>query len=591
MNPYSPWGYDRRHEARYINQDYHEAAEALDQVISFLADSKDEESISKSPLRRITSSEDAMLADLRKKGVEPGKTRKIISEVVDGTLEQPRPHILINTKSGRLCDKEKQKVAFRADPHYRDLILTPTPAVIADTDWKEAVRKYFRYSMLSHTWEDKGEPEFRDVEKISVDRLTESFPHMKLRMFCTKSHEHGYRWAWSDTCCINKAEKEILDVSLRSMYRWYSGSSLTIVHLKGVHAQLNMLLDILDELLKDFVECRWNKRAWTLQEYFASKVIHFYTEDWKPYLPITDAKLTNHKKHHAIQRGMKLVTGLDAVQLAALQPGSEDAREKLRLASTRQATRREDIAYSLLGIFKVTIEAIYGDDEVPRAIGRLLGALLTQSAEVTILAWSGKSSEYNTCLPAEITVYQEKEALHVPRPIDSEDAKLTASVSNIVSSLSLTDLNSAITLHDHLLDLPPPELHYGRLKLPCIRFPVSSITPNLNSVGYTATVPLLGEVQLTTAEELSSSRTMFLVHPWFKRLLDPGISQLDSARRESASRLLAALRQPFGALLLVLNQSSQDYRRVAADQLIEVKIGEDVSPTQLLENIRVLYIR
>jgi hypothetical protein len=538
-------------------------------------------------------SEGIMLAGMREKGVRPGETRKIIIGVVEDTLTQPRPHILINTESGRLCDKQKQTEAFRAHPKYKELVLSPTSQIGADDAWKKTIWEYFRYSMFSHTWEDRGEPEFRDVENRPVDSLPESFSNTKLQTFCRTTHDYGYWWAWSDTCCINKAEKEVLDVSLRSMYRWYSESSLTIVHLKGVCRQLefNTLLDILDELLKEFVDCRWNKRAWTLQEYFASRVIHFYTEDWKPYLPIdvcySDTNPTNHKTHRAIQRGMELVTKLDAARLAALQPGSGEARQKLRLASTRGATRREDIAYSLLGIFKITIEAIYGDDEVPRALGRLLGALLTRSADVSILAWTGKPSEYNTCLPAEITVYQESESLHIPDSI--EEATLAASVSAMLSSLPSADIDSAVRLHDRLLDVSPPELLHGRLKLPCILFSLPFVTQDPISRSYTATVPMLGKVEIKTAEDLPSSRNMILVHPWFKCLLDPGIPLSESARRESALKLLASLRQPFGALLLAW--TTRDYERIAADQLIRVQIREEVTAEQLLENIRVLYIR
>lgn len=582
----------------YTRQYYREAAEALDEMIKSLPYSKDAKSIGKkivlSPM--FILSEKVTLTELREKGVKPGETRRIIIEVVEETLSQPRPHILINTESGRLCNKEKQTEAFRAHPKYKELILSPTSQIGADGGWRRDIWRYFRYSMLSHTWELEAhsEPEFRDLENRSVDSLPESFSNTKLQTFCRTTREHGYWWAWSDTCCINKAEKEALDVSLRSMYRWYSESSLTIVHLKGVRRQLEVDLDtllaILDELLEEFVNCRWNKRAWTLQEYFASQVIHFYTEDWKPYLPI-DVRCsdtpTNHKHVRAIQRGMELVTGLDAARLSALQPGSGEARQKLRLASTRGATRREDVAYSLLGIFKVTIEAIYGDDEVPRALGRLLGALLTRSADVSILAWTGNPSEYNTCLPAEITVYQDSESDHIPDTI--EEATLTSSVSAMLSSLSTAELDSAVRLHDRLLDVPPPELLHGRLKLPCILFPLPLVTRDPISRSYTSTVPMLGKVEIKTAEDLPSSRNMILVHPWFKCLLDPGIPLAESARRESALKLLASLRQPFGALLLAW--TSRDYERVAADQLIRVQIREEVTAEQLLENIRVLYIR
>ena len=541
-------------------------------------------------------SEKATVIGLRRHGVNSVETRKLIVGVVEEILTQPRPHILISTESGRLCDKQKQTEAFKAHPRYKRLVLSPTSQVGPDGSWKETVRQYFYYSTLSHTWENHGEPQFGDVKDIPVDDLQETFCNTKLQTFRRISQKHGYQWAWSDTCCINKAEKEVLDASLRSMYRWYSESSLTIVHLRGVRDELSIdldtLLDILDKLLKDFVDCRWNQRAWTLQEYFASRIIHFYTENWKPYLPIdvhcADTNPTNHKNIRAIQRGMELVTGLDAARLAALKPGSAEVRQKLRLASARHATKKEDVAYSLLGIFKLTIETVYGDDEVPRALGRLLGALLTQSADVSILAWTGKPSEYNTCLPAEITVYKE-ESRHIPSRISSEEATLTALVSDMRTRMSKTEVDSVVKLHDRLLDAPPPELHYGRLKLPCISFPLPFVTPDSAPHRYIATVPLLGNVEIETKEDLSGARNMYLVHPWFSYLLDPGIPLSGSARQDSALKLLASLRQPFGALLVAL--ASRDYERIATDSLIRVQIREDASTEELSENIRVLYIR
>lgn len=178
---------------------------------------------------------------LQSQGVKPQERKKDILEVIKVTLEQPRPHILINTKNGHLCDKEKQTETFRGNLEYKELVLSPTLWVSDDdASWKKFIRDYFRYSTLSHTWEDAGEPEFRSVEKISIDKLEPSLPNTKLQMFCSKTREHGYRWAWSDMCCINKAEKEVLNASLRSMYRRYSESSLTIVHLKGVYDQLRL---------------------------------------------------------------------------------------------------------------------------------------------------------------------------------------------------------------------------------------------------------------------------------------------------------------------------------------------------------------
>lgn len=58
-----------------------------------------------------------------------------------------------------------------------------------------------------------------------------------------------------------------------------------------------------------------------------------------------------------------------------------------------------------------------------------------------------------------------------------------------------------------------------------------------------------------------------------------------------ARRLVARLRQPFGALLLTLTSTgghAVDYKRVAADSLITVQFRENVSLADILDSVRTL---
>ncbi|KAF8548918.1 hypothetical protein OG21DRAFT_1422203, partial [Imleria badia] len=227
--------------------------------------------------------------------------------------------------------------------------------------------------MLSHRWE-KNEPLFQLVVHIAVYDLDQSPTHDKLQRFCRIVRDAGYNWAWSDTCCINKSDPFQLQEALVAMFKWYRGSALMIVFLRGICSSSQR-----GALARSI----WNTRGWTLQEYIASKVIHFYTEDWTPYLNL---ELPNHKESPEIIWEMKRATGVSAQQLMELRPGLSSIREKLRLASTRQTTEVEDAAYSLLGIFSVTgISPVYGQDEHP--LGHLLARVLTGSGDVSILAW------------------------------------------------------------------------------------------------------------------------------------------------------------------------------------------------------------
>ena len=116
----------------------------------------------------------------------------------------------------------------------------------------------------------------------------------------------------------------------------------------------------------------WNTHAWTLQEYFAAKVIHFYTEDWTLYMNLD---IPNHKESPEIISEMEEATGVSVRVLMALRPGSDDIREKLCLAARRETTILEDAAYSLLGIFSMSLPVVYGEGD--HALGRLLAQLLT----------------------------------------------------------------------------------------------------------------------------------------------------------------------------------------------------------------------
>jgi hypothetical protein len=231
---------------------------------------------------------------------------------------------------------------------------------------EQDVTQYYRYAMFSHKWED-NEPLFEKVVHIVVYDLEESLTHDKLQMFCKIVRDAGLHWAWSDTCCINKADHFVLQEALVAMFKWYQGSAVTLVLLRGVRSPSRR---------GDLVRNIWNTRAWTFQEYHASKVVRFYNEDWTLYMNLD---IPNHKESPEIISEMEEATGISARALMALRPGLDDIREKLCLASTRETTLVEDAAYSLLGIFSISLPVVYGEGD--QALGRLLAQLLASSGD------------------------------------------------------------------------------------------------------------------------------------------------------------------------------------------------------------------
>ena len=280
------------------------------------------------------------------------------------------PRVLIDTVSGRLYDKTQQAAAFEELPIFDELRSSMTTRPDHARIQIE-VRKFYQYVMLSHRWQP-NEPTFQMVENISIYGLPDSPANRKLLKFCELVSSLCFRWAWSDTCCVNQLDKGVQQESLVAMFRWYRGASLTVIHLLGVLSESQELGCLWRSI--------WNTRGWTYQEYVASKIVQFYTEDWKPYLGLDTF---NHKESPVILTEMERAMSFATQELAILRPGLDMAREKLYLASMRHTTREEDIAYSLFGIFNVATPVIYGEGN--QVVGRLLEHILTGSGDDSCL--------------------------------------------------------------------------------------------------------------------------------------------------------------------------------------------------------------
>jgi hypothetical protein len=561
--------------------------------------------------------------------VNPEQTKAAIRVAIQNAIRES-PLVLLNTDTGRLLGKSEQACSFESQLIFGELISSMTTH-IDHARMEREVAEYYRYATFSHKWED-SEPLFENVIRIVVYDLDESLTHDKLQMFCKIVRDSGFRWAWSDTCCINKADHFVLQEALVSMFKWYEGSALTIVLLRGVRSPSKR---------GDLVGSIWNTRAWTFQEYHASKVVRFYTEDWKPYLNLD---IPNHKESPEIIAEMEEVTRVSAEALMALRPGLDDIREKLRLASTRQTTRVEDAAYSLLGIFSMSLPVVYGEGD--KALGRFLAQLLTSSGDPSILAWTGRSGSFNSCLPANIAVFNHLPTTHIPPALER------AELDGITARLRSSSLSSAsiMTLYDRLRKLPVPSFVGQRMKLPCLNFKLGPLWPFWSMSGlFFRAQTTVGVVEIRTEENISRFGSLYLVHPWIDSLLGqqpvgsvsemipeettddpsssigelqlfPGPSGIASAipqtraarlvdpfgrplgertttfpgdaasllppsslspteRQMRALQVIARLRQPFGALLLTPNRRNA-YRRVAAESLITVQI-EEITPTIL----------
>src|ERR1700761_6668858 len=119
-------------------------------------------------------------------------------------------------------------------------------------------------------------------------------------------------------------------------------------------------------------------RGWTAQEFVAPRTIRFISRDW--------VTLNDEDNASFLQAAINRTAINPNVFTGKLQIADCSIAERMSWMSGRQTTRREDMAYCLLGIFEINMPLLYGEGD--RAFTRLQEQLLTRTMDQSLLAWS-----------------------------------------------------------------------------------------------------------------------------------------------------------------------------------------------------------
>ncbi|KAE8149315.1 heterokaryon incompatibility protein-domain-containing protein [Aspergillus avenaceus] len=220
------------------------------------------------------------------------------------------------------------------------------------------------YAILSHRWRD-GEILFKDMQ--SETKVTKA-GYRKIKQCCDRAKSDKLQYLWVDTCCIDKSSNDELTESINSTYEWYQNAAVCYVYLFDVHDA-----DLTDD--SNFRNSAWFTRGWTLQELIAPSDVEFYNSSW-------------------LQLGTKAglgeliseITNIDLVVLKGSDPKNFSVGKRMSWASERMTTRKEDMAYCLLGLFGVNMPCMYGEGE--RTFIRFQEEIMKYSDDQTLFAWS-----------------------------------------------------------------------------------------------------------------------------------------------------------------------------------------------------------
>jgi hypothetical protein len=219
-------------------------------------------------------------------------------------------------------------------------------------DLSEEKLPSYPYAILSHTWGTED-------EEVSFADLTQGLGktkvgYEKLRFCGKQAADDSLHYFWVDTCCIDKSSSAELSKAITSMFRWYGGAVKCYVYLTDVLAR-----NFESTNASAFRNSRWFSRGWTLQELLAPRSVEFF-----------NSYGTRLGDKDSLEQVLHEVTKIPPRALRNAPLDEFSLEERMSWAGERKTEYGEDKAYSLLGLFGVSMLPNYGEG-VDRAFARL----------------------------------------------------------------------------------------------------------------------------------------------------------------------------------------------------------------------------
>ncbi|KAF5368840.1 hypothetical protein D9758_002896 [Tetrapyrgos nigripes] len=223
------------------------------------------------------------------------------------------------------------------------------------------------YAILSHTWE-REEVTFQDIQNLQTAKRKAGYT--KVKNACARAQRYSFEWIWIDSCCINKESSAELSEAINSMYQYYEDAVVCYVYLGDVSAKEHPR-----DPKSTFRDSRWFKRGWTLQELLAPIHVVFLDKDW-----------TRIGTRSSLRDVISAVTTIPVGAFEGRDVAEYSVAQRMSWAALRGTTRPEDMAYSLMGIFGVSMPPIYGEGGA-KAFMRLQQEIIKISDDRSIFAW------------------------------------------------------------------------------------------------------------------------------------------------------------------------------------------------------------
>jgi hypothetical protein len=206
---------------------------------------------------------------------------------------------------------------------------------------------------------------FQDIQKPH-EPIAERAGFKKIKDCCAQALAARFNYVWIDTCCIDKTNSTELSEAINSMFRWYQNAATCYAYLG----------DVSSSDTQPFTYSRWFTRGWTLQELIAPTDVLFFDQNWDEI-----------GSRASLGEDISNITKIPFTALMNAPLQNHSVAEIMSWAAGRKTTRIEDRAYSLLGLFGVSMPMIYGEGE--KAFLRLQLEIMKATTDHSLFAWRG----------------------------------------------------------------------------------------------------------------------------------------------------------------------------------------------------------
>ena len=131
------------------------------------------------------------------------------------------------------------------------------------------------YAILSHTWSD-SEISFEDLLNDTYKEKEEGY--RKLRLCANQASQDGLKNFWIDACCIESNSLE-MSKAIKSMAKLYKDATRCYVVLSDLSFPPETGTVQRSNWEESFRKSAWVSRTWTLQEYFLSSSVEFFSRE------------------------------------------------------------------------------------------------------------------------------------------------------------------------------------------------------------------------------------------------------------------------------------------------------------------------